>query len=121
MGNVNVAVIGARYWVPSLLRVLSSLDGARVVAVGDRNLGRLRRATDQQYSQASVFAIPTIEDGVTTVLGEAMREDLPSSSHRTARAPISSPRAVEDTSCLSVIAKQSASESSTCITIRSLG
>ncbi|MDA8172465.1 MAG: Gfo/Idh/MocA family oxidoreductase [Nitrospiraceae bacterium] len=41
---LNVGVIGYGYWGPNIVRNFSSLDGARVVAVCDRNQNSLRQA-----------------------------------------------------------------------------
>jgi len=44
MSDVRVAVIGAGYWGPNLIRNFSACPGARLVAVCDRDPGRLKKA-----------------------------------------------------------------------------
>ncbi len=43
---INVAVIGAGYWGPNLIRNLASLEGANLVAICDGNPARLKALAD---------------------------------------------------------------------------
>jgi len=45
--GVNIAVVGAGYWGPNLIRTFNSLDTARVVTICDTNKQRLKHIKEQ--------------------------------------------------------------------------
>ena len=75
--SVNVAVVGAGYWGPNLIRNFASLPGSRLAAICDLNPARLDPIT-QQYG---VHATTHLEEILSDPAIGAVAIATPAESH----------------------------------------
>ena len=76
--SVSIAVVGAGYWGPNLIRNFASLLGCRLAAVCDLNPARLRPIAEQY----DVHTTTRLEDILTDPAIEAVAIATPAESHR---------------------------------------